>query len=172
MKCRGVEFLIDKINDGVGNVVSFLTLAIGIIIVYEIIMRYVFNAPTFWVHDIAHYLFGITFMFGGAYALLHDAHVNMDMLYRQITGKPRFWLDIINGLCILVFALLLVWLSAKMAMESVKYREIYMESAWSPPIYPMKVIFFISSVGLLLQSISNLIKAFRQGTQQPEQGEN
>lgn len=158
LKGKGLMFFIDRMNDMVGNAVSFLTLAIGGIIVYEIAMRYIFNAPTIWVHDMAHYLFGVSFMFGGAYALLHDSHVNMDMVYRTLPDKAKYWLGIINGLCIIVFALLLAWLSWGMAVESVKYKEIYMESAWSPPIYPMKVIFFIGCLLLLFQSISNLFK--------------
>jgi len=58
-------------------------LAIAILVVamlYEVLARYVFNAPTLWAFDISYMLNGSIFILGAAFALQQDAHVRIDFL--------------------------------------------------------------------------------------------
>ena len=47
---------IDKLNTGIGKVSSFLILILVAIIMYEVVSRYLFNAPTQWVNELSEYL--------------------------------------------------------------------------------------------------------------------
>ena len=53
------------------------------VVVYEIVMRYAFRAPTSWAYDVSYMLYGTLFMMAGAYALSRNGHVRGDFLYRN-----------------------------------------------------------------------------------------
>ena len=55
---------IDTINTKQGDVTSLLILPLAIVVFYEVIMRYVFNAPTIWGFEATIFLYGLHFMFG------------------------------------------------------------------------------------------------------------
>jgi len=70
---------VDIMNDRMGKIVSFLVYPVMFVLVYEVIMRYVFNMPTIWAHETSCMLYGAHFVLGGAYALRHDAFVNVEV---------------------------------------------------------------------------------------------
>ena len=43
---------VDRISRSAGNGLSLLFMAAIVLTAYEVVMRYVFNAPTIWVHDV------------------------------------------------------------------------------------------------------------------------
>lgn len=147
--------LISKINKKIGIVVSYSIPLLGLLLVFEIIMRYVFNRPTIWVHDISQFLFGIGYMLGAGYTLLVDGHANMDMLYNRFGKKGQALLDTFSGALFLFFMGILIWKCGIIAWDSLKYKEVLTQSVFEPPIYPMKIILLI---GCLLLGLQGLVK--------------
>ena len=62
--------------------------------VYEVLARKLFNAPTMWAYDMSRFLYGALFMLGAGYALSKGVHIRADFLYRNFKtktqGKSRF----------------------------------------------------------------------------------
>ena len=73
---------VDQFTDKTGYIVSFAVLPIIAFITYEVIMRYVFQKPTFWAHESTQLVFAVYAAFGGAYALYRGAHVRVDIFYK------------------------------------------------------------------------------------------
>lgn len=155
------ENLVDKLNRRIGLLVSWLTPIIAFILVYELIMRYVFNSPTIWAHEISQFLFGITFMLGAGYTLLGNGHVNMDIFHSRFSTKGKARLDMATALFAFLYLGVLVWKSGYMAIDSCKYKETLAGSFLRPPIYPMKVLFFVGCLLFLLQAVSKFVKDFK-----------
>jgi len=149
---------IDRTNRRIGNLVGLLVPVIAFVLVYELIMRYGFNRPTIWAHEISQFIFGITFMLGAGYTLLQKGHVNMDLIYGHYSPKTRAKIDLITALLIFLYLGVLVWKSGYMAIDSCRYRETLAGSFLRPPIYPMKVLFFIGCLLFMLQAVSKFIK--------------
>ena len=149
---------IDKINHAIGNIICFGLPLLGFLILYEVIMRYAFNRPTIWVHDISQFLFGATYMLGAGYTLLRRGHVNMDMLYVRFTRKGKALADVVAGLLVFLFLGVLTWQSGMMAWESVLFKERLIQSVYEPPLYPIKIIFFIGCVLFLLQVAAQWVR--------------
>ena len=80
--------------DALGVVFAFLFVIVTAIIVFEIVMRYVFAAPTIWVHETTSFLTAIGFLFGGLYALARDKHIRVVLLYERARGGAKRALDI------------------------------------------------------------------------------
>ena len=58
------------------------------------------------------HLFGILTLLGGTYALHHDTHVRVDLIYQKLSPRGRAVIDILGHLLMLIpFCLLIAWLS-------------------------------------------------------------
>jgi len=82
---------IDQINERVGQWVSWLTLALVLLVFVNVFLRYVFNLPLAWSKELEWHLFALIFLFGAGYSLRHDRHVRVDLFMkkqiRQINGE-------------------------------------------------------------------------------------
>ena len=76
--------LIDGLNEVVGRAVSFVAAVFAVAILYDVVMRYGFNAPTPWAFDLTKQLFGFYFILLGGYALRHQAHVRVDLISEML----------------------------------------------------------------------------------------
>ena len=59
----------DRVSIVSGKAVGWLILPMSLSLVYEVVSRYAFNAPTIWASDLSNMLYGAFFMLGSAYAL-------------------------------------------------------------------------------------------------------
>lgn len=160
---------IDRVNQAVGSFASFGVPLLGFLILYEVIMRYGFNRPTIWVHSISQFMFGAVYMLGGAYTLLMRGHVNMDMLYVRFSPRGKALADAATGVLVMIFLGVLVWQSGVMAWESIIFKEVWTQSVFEPPLYPIKTIFFFGCVLFFLQALTHLVRDVITLFAKPEQ---
>jgi len=55
--------------------------------VYEVLARKLFLAPTMWAYDMSRFFYGALFMLGAGYALSKGVHIRADFLYRNFKVK-------------------------------------------------------------------------------------
>jgi TRAP-type mannitol/chloroaromatic compound transport system permease small subunit len=128
-------------------------------VMYEVIMRYFFNAPTLWAFDFTIQMYGAVFMMGGASAMSTKTHVKADMYYNKLSEKGQAILDLILFICFYapgVFALTYAgYFYAKKAW-------IVHETSWNSPaqiqIYFSKSLIPIAGLLLLIIGISEIFR--------------
>jgi TRAP-type mannitol/chloroaromatic compound transport system permease small subunit len=149
---------IDAFNIKEGEISSLLAIPLLAVVIYEVFMRYVFNAPTIWGFETTTFIYGIHYMLGYAYTDVLDGHVKVDIFTARLSRKGQAWMGMITTLVIFlpVFTCMTIW-SFKYAMASIQGLEAN-STSWAPPIYPFKAIMALCFLFLLLQGISNLIK--------------
>src|SRR4030067_1642931 len=128
--------IIDRISIWSGKIFSAINPIIVFIVVYEIFLRYVFNAPTLWANEAVVYLAAISYLMGGAYSLYYRAHVRVDILYLRFSQRTRAILDVVTFFFTFLYLGSLVWVGTKYALESLMVFE-KTGSPWNPPIYPL-----------------------------------
>lgn len=141
-----------------GELTSFLIYPLLLIVIYEVFMRYVFNAPTTWGFEATTFLYGLHYMFGLAYTDAHDGHVKVDIFTALTPKKVQVWLRIFTNLVFFmpVATCLTIW-GTKFAIVSTRGLEAN-STSWAPPIWPLKILMAVCLLLLLIQGISNLIK--------------
>jgi len=145
-------------NEQVGRWIALLILPLIFVVMYEVILRKVFEAPTAWAFEVTVYLYGAHFMLGMAYTLLHDRHVRIDIIVIQFPSKVQLWLRIITFLVIFVpFVGVLGFASVEYAIKSWAELE-HSWSAWKPPLYPYKTVMPVAVIMLFFQGVSNFIR--------------
>jgi len=80
---KKIVTLFDKISEWAGKIMSWIIVLIVGIILYEVIVRYIFNQPTSWAVESSTMLHGVFLVFGGVYAMFTKSHVNMDLFYMK-----------------------------------------------------------------------------------------
>jgi TRAP-type mannitol/chloroaromatic compound transport system permease small subunit len=128
-------------------------------VMYEVIMRYFFNAPTLWAFDFTIQMYGAAFLMGGASAMSTKTHVKADMYYNKLSEKGQAILDLVLFICFYapgVFALTYAgYFYAKKAW-------IVHETSWNSPaqiqIYFSKSLIPIAGLLLLIIGISEIFR--------------
>lgn len=128
-------------------------------VMYEVIMRYFFNAPTLWAFDFTIQMYGAVFMMGGASAMSTKTHVKADMYYNKLSEKRQAILDLVLFIFFYapgVFALTYAgYFYAKKAW-------IVHETSWNSPaqiqIYFSKSLIPIAGLLLLIIGISEIFR--------------
>ncbi len=147
---------IDTFNIKQGEVSSLLALPLLGVVIYEVVMRYAFNAPTTWGFEMTTFLYGIHYMLGLSYCDVHSGHVRVDIFTSRLPGKAQAVIGIFTNLVFFLpcMSLLAIW-AVKFASTSLAGRELN-STSWAPPIYPVKIIMAVAFIFLLIQGISNL----------------
>jgi len=148
---------IDNINEWAGKIVSFFVLAIMGIVIYAIVMRYLFVKSQLWASEICSFLFGALFVLGGGYTLLHQGHVRMDILFGRFSPKVKAILDLVTSMFFFLFCGVLIWKGWLMGWDSLVMLE-RSQSAFSPPLYPIKFVIPIGAGLLILQGLAKFIR--------------
>ena len=156
-----IDRAIDALNEKVGFYGSLLVLPLIGVVVFEVFMRYGFNAPTSWAFELTVYLYGVHYSIALAYALKHNTHVAIDVFEARLPAKPRLILRIFTNIALFIPTIgLLTYYTCAMAATSWHQWE-HASSSWAPAIYPYKTLMAIGFVLLFLQGLAKLIQDIR-----------
>lgn len=166
---------IEAVTEAVGNVGALILVPLILSMVYEVVARHVFGAPTFWAYELGYMLAGASYMFGVGYCLKQGAHIRVDFLYSHMPPRQQAWIDIFGYVFLLLPGLL--WLDIGLfnyAYEAYKWDEVTGESAWNPVLWPFRATWVIGFAAFTLQVFAEILKAvsvLRTGEPWPPAGQ-
>jgi len=132
---------------------------LAVLIVYEVIARYVFKAPTFWAFEVSYMLMGSSLMLAIAFCMQLRRHIRVDFLYDNVSEKKKALID--GAGYIFLLLPMLVWCSWGLwvyFLEAYKVNEVSGESAWNPIIWPFKFTFTFGFYLFTIQTIAETCK--------------
>jgi TRAP-type mannitol/chloroaromatic compound transport system permease small subunit len=152
---------VDRVSTWLGQLFSWLIVALTLLITYEVFSRYVLNQPHDWNLDVQIMLYGTLFMMAGAYTLSKNGHVRGDVLYSFFEPRTQAWVDLILYIVFFlpgVFAL--TYAGIGFAHDAIRIRE-QTFSATPLPIYPFKAVVPIAGGMLLLQGLVEIVRCIQ-----------
>lgn len=162
---------IDKTSEVAGSLFAWLIVGLVAGLMYEVIARYVFNAPTIWAYDLTYMIYGAHFMMGAAYLLYVRGYVRIDVFYRFLSPRWKGGIDAFLFL-VLFFPVMVVLLvkGIDYAAFSWSLKETSTAGAWSPPIYPLKTVLPVAIFLLMLQGVAEFIRSLGMAVRGKEYG--
>lgn len=157
--------IIDAFNELVGRLTGWLVLLMILVGVWNVLGRYIGrgigqNLTSNALIETQWYLFDFIFLLGGAYALKHNEHVRVDVLYSGWNQRQKALANLIGTLLFLIpFSIIIIILSWSAVFNSWAVLETSPDPGGLPR-YPIKTMIIVSCVLLLLQGISEAIKNF------------
>jgi len=153
---------IDLVSEWTARLVKWLSVILVLILSFEVTMRYVFNSPTMWVMQSAMMIGGALIVLGWSYVLQQQSHVRVDVFYGRLEEKGKALVNVIGAIVIMFpFIGLLAYEAAVQTLYSWNMGETMPETAWYPPVYPIRAIVFIGLALFLLQGIAQFIRDLR-----------
>lgn len=164
MSLTRISRAIDSLNELVGRVMYWAALLMVLIGVYNAVVRYLGafigrNLSSNAYLEAQWYLFAALFLLGAGYGLRHNVHVRVDVFSSRLGPRGQAWLDLLGTLLFLIpFCALVLWLSWDWVGFSWQIREASGDPGGLPR-YPIKTVVPVAFALLLLQGVSQLIKA-------------
>ncbi len=156
---------IDKSSRLIGNVVCWITIPLIFAMVYEVLARKLFLAPTMWAYDMSRFLYGALFMLGAGYALSKGVHIRADFLYRNFKVKTQ---GIVDTTLYIIFyfpgLLFFFYMTTGFVIESIQRGEKGMDTAWMPYMWPIKACLWFGILFLIIQGVSEVLKSYYAAT--------
>ena len=149
----------DSVSAWFGKAFAWTILLMAFGVGYEVVVRYVFNAPTSWAFDLSYIMYGTLFMMVGAYTLSRDGHVRGDFLYRLWAPRTQAKVELV--LYFLFFfpgILALVITGSKYAARSWRFVEVSVNSPVGIPVFQFKSIIVLAGVLLFIQGIAQVFR--------------
>ncbi|PFG63426.1 TRAP-type mannitol/chloroaromatic compound transport system permease small subunit [Thioclava sp. ES.031] len=110
---------IDRLSLKAGEFVSYWAIIAVFVYYFEVISRYVFNSPTNWAHEAMYLMFGMQYLISGAYAMLTESHVRVDIFYAPLSKPRKAWVDLLTSVFFFIFAGTLLVTSWIFAMDAI-----------------------------------------------------
>jgi TRAP-type mannitol/chloroaromatic compound transport system permease small subunit len=146
---------IDTLNQWVGRGVSWVTLALVLVVFVDVVMRYLFNTSFVFTQELEWHLFGFIFLMGAGYTLLHDGHVRVDIIYQRVGLKPRAWINLCGVILFLIPGCIMVIITSfKFALNAFEIMEGSPDPGGIPFRFVIKSCIPVGFTLLLLQGIS------------------
>ncbi len=153
-----ISKLIDGLNNRVGHLAYWLTLVAVLVSSGNATYLYVFgDSSNAWL-ELQWYLFSAVFLLCGGYALLHNAHVRIDVVYSRWSRRAQLYIDAFGTLFFLLpMAMLILYLSWPVFINAFMSKEMS-SNAGGLMVWPARLLLPVGFFLLLLQGISELIK--------------
>ena len=156
---RGLVRAVDSVSRFFGAIAAVLVIVLVVLMLYDVLLRYAFHAPTIWGNDLNTWLMGASFVLSIAYAMSTDSHVRVDLLY---TARNRHHIRIFDlvglGLIVLPTVAFLTWGLVDHFWSAYRTGERSGTGGWNPITWPFKFVLLVGFAIFTLQIVAEIIK--------------
>jgi TRAP-type mannitol/chloroaromatic compound transport system permease small subunit len=160
-----LSYWIDELSKWAGALGALASIALALLIVYDASMRYIFHEGSVALQELEWHLFDILFLLGLSYALKHDKHVRVDILYTRFSPRMKEYVKIVSMIFFVIpLGVLIVWFSWDFVAQSFAQHEMSPDPGGLCCRYVIKSFIIVAFVLLVLQAVSETIKSlYRSG---------
>lgn len=159
---------IDGINRHIGKAVSWLTFLLVLIIVSDVLLRYLFNYTTPATFELEWHIFALIFLLSAGWTLQHDRHVRVDVFYHRFPNRLKAWVNLVGTLLLLLpFCIVAIKGSVPFVAASFEFKETSPDPGGLPARYLIKSAIPIGFFLLALQGVRQAIVSFLIIIQRP-----
>jgi TRAP-type mannitol/chloroaromatic compound transport system permease small subunit len=158
-KLSSVSRALDRFVEAIGRTVSLLVLVIIAIVSLEMVLRFVFNRPTPWAHELSAWFQVALVFLGGGYAFNKGQFVRIDVVHMRMSPRAKAIVDLTLGSVLLgLFAGAMIWHGTDLAWQSFRMGEVSATGGWSGPVFIAKGLVPLGGILLVMAWISHMLK--------------
>lgn len=161
---KAIKTTIEGVNRFFGYASGLGILLMGFILFWEVIARYVFNAPTLWAGETATYLFIWTMLAGSAYGLQEGRHVHIDLVVTRLPRRLRAFVAFLTSLGGTLFCSVVVLQAWEMAVKALLFKKHSPTPLGIPLVIPFSALllgFALLAAQFLLMTLAHLAESLK-----------
>ncbi len=153
----------ERVQEWAGAVAAFLTSILVLLVVGDVVGRYVFNVGSVALQELEWHIFSIIFLLAAGYTFKRGEHVKIDVLYNRFTKKRQALVDI-AGTVVLLFSFtgFVIWYSIDFIWSSYLIHEGSPDPGGLPARYLLKTMIPAGFILLLMQGVVFLLDAVKR----------
>lgn len=97
---NGFTRRVDRLVELIGEYFSWLWLVLLVVIITNVVLRYVFSQGMIELEELQWYLYAAAWLVGLSYTFVSDGHVRVDVVSEMLSRRAQLWLELF-GLTIL-----------------------------------------------------------------------
>lgn len=145
--------------DACGLVASWCSLAIVLVMAFNVLLRYAFSTGSVAMQELEWHLMAPIALLGMSYAILKDGHVRVDVMYARKSWRYQETINAISHLLVLVFAAIMILLSIPYVEQSYKIGEISPDPGGLTHRYLLKSLIPLGFILLGIQAVGAALRA-------------
>jgi TRAP-type C4-dicarboxylate transport system permease small subunit len=148
---------IDFINQWIGKIISFISFGLMIFIFYDVVRRYLFNAPTIWSFELSQILLLYMVCLGSGAVLLENSHINVDVVVKKLPARTTALIHVFMWPVLLLICIVLLWQGSLSLWDDIMFNS-KSDTLWGPPMWISKIMIPLAGLLLGLQCIAQWMR--------------
>ncbi len=157
---------VGHLNQGIGVIGQAGLVFMVASITYDVIMRYVFVAPTHWALEVNTFLLAFLCVIPAGDVLRVGSQIRITFLYDRLRPAVKARLDILRATAGLFFCSIMIWKGADMAWKAWLHNDRMSTSLGTPMVIPY-LFLPIGFLLLALQYLSDVTSTLRKSPAAP-----
>ena len=150
---------LDGFVDRVGRITGWCAFALGRVMSFNVLLRYLFRTGSVATQELEWHLMAPICMLGLSYAILHDGHVKVDILYGSFSNRTQKIIDLISMILVAAVVAILLLLSIPYVEQSYSIGEKSPDPGGLTHRWIVKAMLPLGFALLLVHAIASLLRA-------------
>ncbi len=157
---NGLSNLSDRVIIGIGNAASWLIALLIVIILFQVVLRYMFHKSFVALEEVQWHLYAVVVLLSVSYSYVKDSHIRLDIMHSQFSKSIKEKIEI-TGIILLLWPIIFVFFmhSLEFVAESFQLGERSDAPMGLPYRWAIKSVIPIAFFLLFCGSLSRLIQA-------------
>jgi len=152
---------VDRVSTFTGRAVGQFYFILALITCYEVVMRYLFNAPTMWAFELVMLLCGIVWMMSVGYVTQQKGHIGITVLFVLAPRRAQWYLELFADVAGLLATATLAYACWPLMHDALTMYELSGTSFNSPAPMIAKSAVFLGASMYAVQLLVNLLRHLR-----------
>ena len=158
---------VDRLSDLFANIAAWMFFAIGAMVTFEVLARYLFLSPTIWAEELSQFFQIWATYLAAAYVLRHRKLIVIEFFIVRLSSNWRKVSESFSLLVIIVFSLVAIWYGTEILLESIEQGR-NTSTMLGVPKWMTESAIPIGFGLLLAQALVELVRVFTVGVENIE----
>ena len=151
----------DRLIGWFGEIASLLWTVLVLVIVFQVVLRYVFGIGSIMLEETQWHLYAVGFMLGLSFTEVRERNVRIDVLAENFSQKTRLWIELFGiTVFLLSFSLLVIWFAVPFVVTSWQLNEVSAAPGGLPYRWVLKSFLVTAFALLALAGLSRLTRVW------------
>ena len=151
----------DRLIGWFGEIASLLWTVLVLVIVFQVVLRYVFGIGSIMLEETQWHLYAVGFMLGLSFTEVRERNVRIDVLAESFSQKTRLWIELFGiTVFLLSFSLLVIWFAVPFVVTSWQLNEVSAAPGGLPYRWVLKSFLVTAFALLALAGLSRLTRVW------------
>lgn len=161
--------LVSALNEAIGQATALLNLLIIALVCVDVVVRYFLKQTSAFFYEMEWHLFSLLFLLSAGWALRHERHVRVDILYAKLSEKKKALINLLGTLIFLLpFCTVIILTGVPYTISAFVSNEASPDSGGLPFRWVIKSSIVVGAGLLLLQGLALLLESILTLTKKEE----